>query len=180
MDQIELDNLQRLKKAFAAELIKSPREPFRAAARIFSNPRTAYDCSLHWPNDPEVMRYKRELINDIKGPDALLPTRFELAYKMLNMAEEVNEFGMYTLEGRDRISAIKLTAELLQYLGKAAEEAIQHNNYGVKNLTIQFVNPQENNGDNARVIDMAASVDSEPQNIVDALPIALSFVGTAD
>lgn len=72
-------NEQELKSAFAAELLKTPNDPFKAALAVFgADTGRALRAAHEWAKDPEVMAEQARLKGEL-GEMAFLPDKSELA-----------------------------------------------------------------------------------------------------
>lgn len=72
-------NEQELKSAFAAELLKTPNDPFKAALAVFgADTGRALRAAHEWPNDADVLAEKARLSGEL-GEMAFLPGKAELA-----------------------------------------------------------------------------------------------------
>lgn len=109
------------KRLYGKALGMFPGDPFKAACAVFpDDPGKCLMIAAHWINDIAVIEAKHEYI-DAKGKALNVPTKEELVTKILDMAETV------TIDIRDRLSAFKLAAELMDYMPKANNTNIQDN-----------------------------------------------------
>jgi hypothetical protein len=94
-----------LKDAFAAALLRSPDDPFTAALAVFgTDTRTALYVSQEWVRDLYVLQKQAELLEQF-GEDEFLPSKATLARDVFNFARS-------TKDGKEKIAAYKLYAEV--------------------------------------------------------------------
>lgn len=76
------------KKRFAKEFLKTPSDPFKAALVVFpNNTARALRVANEWPNDPEVLSIKAEVLEDV-GEMNLLPSKADLARSIWDKMQE--------------------------------------------------------------------------------------------
>ena len=107
------------KTAFAAELLKTPADPFRAALAVFpTNTNRALWVANYWPSDAFVTAEMGRLTGE-HGELAFLPTKAEAARKAWDMAAS-EKFIDYD----DRIKALRLFSEICDYIPKIPRVAL--------------------------------------------------------
>lgn len=116
-----------LKKAFGIELARNPGEPFQAALSIFGDDTgKALMASQVWVRDPLVIQSRDEYLAE-NGVEVKLDSKAELAAKILKFADEKNaDETRYLHDGKDRLSAYKLYAEVMGYIEKP--QVVNNNN----------------------------------------------------
>jgi hypothetical protein len=112
-----------LKKQFGIELAKHE-TAFDAALEVFPNDTgAALWASFHWLSDPVVVAAKDTYAQNIELSEKLLD-KSQFAAKMLKLADERDPSGrFYILEGKDRLAAYKLFAEVQGFIGKLSIDA---------------------------------------------------------
>lgn len=118
-------NNEALKRDFAANLLRSNDDPFKAAFLTHPDAGIALQMARDWPRDPFVIAEKTKLLS---SPDAktFLPTKELQAKDIYAMATNS------TLETEDRLKAHRLYAEIMGFIEKPTP-GIQNNilNQGV-------------------------------------------------
>lgn len=114
------DEIEKVKRAFAAALLKTPMDPVRAAASV--EPRSAYVNFIlaNWQFDPDVQEYMRQLRED-KGAEAAIPSKEEFAAQLYKDANECRDKST-------KLDYMKLFAEVMGFKVKPAETIINNNN----------------------------------------------------
>lgn len=131
------------KKQFALELSRYP-TPFAAACAIFGDDTSsALWASTNWLNDPEVLK-AQEIVDTTKK----ILDKDALCHKLMTIAEEKSSQGYYVIEAKDRISCVKLYAEIQGYIGKN-DTTQNFNNFANNNLKVVFVRPDN---DHSKII----------------------------
>lgn len=122
------------KAAFAALLLENPANPFQAASGVFpDDTRRALWVATHWLNDAEVRKEMERLRTRGADLDAL-PTKAELARR----AWELTDKGLF----EDRIKAMKLYAEIRNFIEKAPPVAVNVNQNRVMIIRDQGTNEE--------------------------------------
>lgn len=110
------------KKHFAAELLRQPKEPYKAAVAVFgASKEEVGKCSyvaMHWPGDREVIAFTHDLLKD-GGVANFLPTKEEVARRVWEWTE--NAISM-----DDKIKAAKLLCEIQDYIAKPGTNVNVH------------------------------------------------------
>lgn len=84
LDEISLANY---KRSYAYSLLKNPEDSFKAALEIFPLDKSAaIKISNIWPNDPDVVMFMREIL-DQRGEDEFLPSKNDLLKKVWDQLE---------------------------------------------------------------------------------------------
>lgn len=110
---IQVDETEQ-KRQFAAALLKTPNDAFKAAITVFGDDTsTALSIYLRWSQDPEVIGYMRELEEEM-GELHFLPTKAQLA----RMAYEIGQDSKLHVE--DRLKALRLYADVRGFIEKQA------------------------------------------------------------
>lgn len=106
----ESDKPQKL--AFAAQWLRMPENPFKAALQITGqlNAGMALKIAAEWINDPIVLAERDRLLAE-KGESHFLPDKFETARKALT----VFETAPFT---DDRLKALKLYVDIMGFIPK--------------------------------------------------------------
>lgn len=113
-----------LKKQFALELTKKA-NPFEAACAIFKDTKDALWVSQNWINDDIVLAAK-DAYNAPKSEKLL--DKNDLSRKLLAFSEEKDPTGRFHIhDGKDRLSALKLYAEVQGFIGKVEVDASTKN-----------------------------------------------------
>ncbi len=113
-----------LKRAFGVRLGKGDK-PLDAALLVFSNKMPdALWAVQNWLRDPIVVDAREAVENEINLLD-----KDQLLAKLLRFADEKSPQGLPLHEGKDRLGALKLYAEIQGYLSKVNIDAstITHN-----------------------------------------------------
>lgn len=161
-----------LKKLFGIELAQG-NEPFKAACNICGqDTKQALWISQNWLNDPEVQAAKTSYLKAAETSDKLLDKE-QLAARLLKMAEEKTANGaFYILDGKDRLKALELYAEVRGYTGKLAVDA-STKTFNHTQMVIKFVKPDVKEKEPPTVID-----NNEPDNLNIKSPLKLKLVST--
>lgn len=135
-----------LKKAFGIELARNPGQPFQAALAIFGDDTgLALKASQLWVRDPVVIAARDVYLGE-HGAEIKLATKDELAAKILNFADEKNaEETRYLHDGKDRLTAYKLYAEVMGYIEKP--QVVNNNNNVVTSNRVMVVQNFGNDDD---------------------------------
>lgn len=99
------------KRAFVKAWLKVS-DPFKAAVAVFG-PLQASKClkiADEWPKDPLVLHLKEELL-ETDGEEAFLPSKAELARKVIDTAD-----GFIHVESK--LKALRLYAEVMGFIVK--------------------------------------------------------------
>jgi len=119
-----------LKDAFAAELLRTPNDPFKAAQKIVGNTIRALQMSQDWPTDVYVLKRQVELIEEF-GEDNFLPSKLTLARRIYELGETT------TASISERLAAYRLYADLRNFIEKPS--LINQNNLTVNNNKVMVV-----------------------------------------
>lgn len=115
-----------LKDLFALALLRQPDNPFQAAVKIFgTDTARALDISHRWPNDQYVLSKQAELLAEF-GEEAFLPNKHDLARKLYELADTLTD-------GKEKIAALRLYADVRGYIEKQTAIANVTNNTVVQN-----------------------------------------------
>jgi len=166
----QIKNEAEKKVSFGVELAKGL-QPFNAACQICGdNVAQALWISQNWLNDPSVLASKDVYLKTVDTSASLLDAD-QLAAKLLAMANEKNANGMfYVLEGKDRLKALELYAEIKGFKGKLAIDQ-STKNVTINSIKLKFVHPEPKE---------TKTIDNELDNsqiINDKAPIKLKLVG---
>lgn len=136
-----ISNAAEKKKSFGVELGKGV-QPFQAACNICGqDTQQALWIAANWLNDPEVIANKDLYLKGVQSSASLLDKE-QLAARLLAMAEERNASGsFYILDGKDRLSALKLYAEVQGFVGKDKE--LGNTNFIHNQISVKFVEPDK-------------------------------------
>ncbi len=157
-----------LKRLFGVELAKNPKA-FEAALVVFGeDTNAALWASWNWLTDPLVIAAKDAYAQNTELNEKLLD-KDQLAARLLQFAEEKDVSGrFYILEGKDRLAAYKLFAEIQGFIGKLSIDA-STNNFTNNELKLTLVRPEPIKQEAATIIE------HEPE-IKHSLPINLKIV----
>ena len=99
------------KDDFAAEWIRS-NDPFKAAIVVFGpdNAGRALQASVEWTRDAYVIAKRAELLEEV-GEEAFLPTKADLARKVLEVHEN-------SRAPEDKLKALELYGKLMGFIAK--------------------------------------------------------------
>lgn len=161
-------NDEELKRRFGIELAKH--KPFEAGLAVFGeDTNSALWASWNWLADPLVVATKDAYAQNIELNEKLLDKE-QFAAKMLQLADEKDPSGrFYILEGKDRLAAYKLFAEVQGFIGKLSIDA-STNNITNNELKIILVKAE-------KIEQVAPTViEQEPEKV--ALPLNLKLVGS--
>jgi hypothetical protein len=119
------------KTAFAAELLKTPNDPFKAALAIF-DPDTgrALRAAHEWPKDPFVIAEQTRLSAE-RGELSFLPTKADLARSLWERAHA------NTTTNDDFTKMARLYADIMDYVPKVAKVDLTNN--GKNSAIVQIV-----------------------------------------
>lgn len=100
------------KTAFAAQLLKTPTEPFKAALLVFPfDTGRALRIANEWPNDPDVLAAIAQL-NEDYGELAFLPTKADVCREIWSTALQER------IPVEDKTKLLKLYAEVRGFVEK--------------------------------------------------------------
>ena len=169
---------ENLKKQYGIELAKTS-NAFEAACTIFGEETNkALWVSFNWLTDPIVVASRDVYLKTVSLNTPLLDKE-QLAAKVLALADEKhlrNGVMLPTIEGKDRIAALRLYSDIAGYTGKVEIDNSSKTFNEIKELTIKLVKAEEkkpvtiNNAPNK-------NVKSEIPN--ENSPITLKLVGGA-
>lgn len=133
-----------LKKAFGIELARNPGEPFQAALAVFGDDTgKALMASQMWLRDELVIQARDEYLGE-HGEEVKLASKDQLARQILDMAEATNIEGTrYLYDGKDRLAAFKLYAEVMGFIEKP-QTTINNNQVNTTNKVMVVQNFGEN------------------------------------
>lgn len=160
-----IENEAALKQLFGIELAK--KTPFEAACAVCGNDTNrALFVMQNWLTDPIVIAAKDKYKETAEASTTLLD-KDQLAAKLLRMAEEKNaNNSFYLLDGKDRLKALELYADIKGYKNKENNTSpVLLNNQ----MIIKLVEPERKE---AKTID---SNDAQIQN--PNPPVKLKLVG---
>ena len=101
---------QLIKKAFAYEWLKDPKNAYKAALSVTQNDTfSAMQMVTKWSHDPEVIQFKKDLMLEY-GEEHFMPSRYELVHDVLENARR-DPFA-------DVPKSYKLIADMLGYIEK--------------------------------------------------------------
>jgi hypothetical protein len=171
----DFDESDNNKIRYGQELAKG-RTAFEAATAIFGiGQGVSVWVSENWPTDHVVLAAKSAAIQSSVDEIKILD-KDQLCAKVLTFVDEKytsDGVTRYTNEGKDRLAALKLYADLQGFIPK--EPAINlNNNINNNALEIVFVKPEQEN--NKKIIDIAPNSKSEILNN-DKLPVDIKLVG---
>lgn len=157
-----------LKKAFGIELAKSS-DAFKAACLVCGDDNSkALWLTHNYINDPVVIASKDLYLKAAQNSNELLD-KDQLAARLLKMAEEKNSSGQfYILDGKDRLKALELYAEVRGYTGKLAIDA-STKNFTYQKIAVKFVKPD---------VEKIVTIDNNEHQILNnKSPLKLKLVG---
>jgi hypothetical protein len=100
-----------LKLAFARALLYSPNAAFNVASALLPDDAgKALKMAHFWPRDPVVIEEQKRILAE-EGEEHFLPTRFQLARKVWDTAENA-------VYDDDKAKLLKLFAEVLGFIEK--------------------------------------------------------------
>ncbi len=163
-----IENCEQKKTLFGIELAKHP--PFKAATEVFQDDtNTAVYVSQHWINDPTVIAARDNYLKAADVSQTLLDKE-QFARKLLSMAEEKNQSNtFYLLDGKDRLTALKLYAEVRGFTGNKPDLSI-NNNFVHNKMTIKLVSAEKEQ--KPKIIE-----NEEPNINTNNSPLKLKLVG---
>lgn len=153
------------KKLFGIELSKQSGNPFLAACNVFEDASKAMWASKFWVTDPVVIG-ARDAYQKTVEVECKLLDKTQFSVTVLNLAENSD------LEGRDRIAALKLYAEVQGWLNKAVIDASTNNFTNNNEMQIVLVK--------ATKTEEIKTVEHIPDDISDdELPINIKLVASS-
>jgi len=106
------------KSAFAAELLKTPTEPFKAALAVFGNDTgKALYVATHWPVDSFVLSETSRLKEE-QGELAFLPSKADLARSLWERAHGQN----FRTSHDEFVKLTRLYAEIMDFVPKIQKD----------------------------------------------------------
>lgn len=125
-------------------------KPFEAGLKVFgSDTGSALWASQEWIADPDVVQARSE--QAVKQPSKLLD-KDQLAVRVLDFADERDLSGQFHInEGKDRLAAFKLYAEIMQFIGKT--DTVTNNNFTNNVMKIELVAPEEKQQEQIQTIE---------------------------
>ncbi len=162
---------QGLKRLFGIEWAKNLK-PFEAALVVFGdNTNAALWVSWNWITDPVVIAAKDAYNQNTELNEKLLD-KDQLAARLLKFAEEKDVSGrFYVLEGKDRLAAYKLFAEIQGFIGKFSIDA-STNSFTNNELKITLVKPDTIIKKETKIIEQEAEIENN-------FPIDIKLVSSA-
>jgi hypothetical protein len=159
-----------LKRLFGVEWAKNPK-PFEAALIVFGeDTNAALWVSWNWLTDPIVLASKDAYAQNTELNEKLLD-KDQLAARLLQFAEEKDVSGrFYVLEGKDRLAAYKLFAEIQGFIGKLSIDA-STNNFTNNELKLTLVR--------ATKIEQEPEIIEQEPVIENTLPVNIKLVSNA-
>lgn len=135
-----IQNEDEKKHLFGLELAKH--SPFQAACEVFGDDtNTALWVSQNWINDPIVLAVKDKYLEAADTSQTLLD-KSQLGRKLLAMADEKNQSNtFYILDGKDRLKALELYAQVMGYKDNKAADSVQ--NFIHNTMTVKLVEPEK-------------------------------------
>lgn len=130
-----------LKEAFVREWLRTG-DVYKAGLTVFpSDTGRAMRAAWEWPNDPDILAYKQELIieNEVAGHIAGMPTKHELAREIYLLAQSSGE----PLE--ERLAAYELSAKIMGYIERPSLN-VNNNTLNVTNNRVMVI---KDHGDDA-------------------------------
>lgn len=166
-------NDEELKKQFAIALVNAS-NAFEAACSVFGKETNkALWASTNWVNDELILQTQKEF-EEVKSIPKKLLDKQEFAARLLEIVEEkiiYNGNEVAALEGKDKVSALKLYAETMGFINNKTEI---NNNFNPKNfMEIRFVEPEKKQ--DVKIIDNSPVIQNE--DILENSPIKLKLVG---
>lgn len=171
-EEERLEKIAALKKKFAYQMLKTPSNAFAAASKVFSKRDEVYYASLYWPDDPEVLFYKEDILNN-SPEEEFMPTKMAWAKKIHNWIDELDEFGRYQMEAKERLVGSKIYAELRGWTNdeQKVSNPVDKNTL---NLVVNFVSPDSK--ENIKTIEASPIVDTDADEVFNSLPVEINFV----
>lgn len=137
------------KTLYAAELLRTPHDPFKAALKVFPHHMQACLWVMQaWVHDEFVLSEQRRLIEHF-GPDHFLPTMQDLAHHVYATAVGASMTD-------DKIKAFELYAKIRGFINKPAEAANVNVNVSNKVLVIREYSEAEVEASQAKLLREAA------------------------
>lgn len=164
-----------LKTQFAVALCEG-NKPFEAACLVFGKETNkALWASTNWLNDPVVIQAKQEF-SKVEDDTPKILDKTELSLRLLSFSEEkviYNGNEVYAAEAKDRLSALKLYAEIQGFVNNKTEinNTVNNNN---RLLEIKLVEPEKK--ENVKTIEHSP-VNEDEIDILENSPIKLKLVG---
>lgn len=151
------------KQLFGQELIKGT-QPFAAALSLFPNDtNAALWVSQNWIKDELVLKIVNNEEKDLKILD-----KEQLANKVLQFADEKDPSGRFHVhEGKDRLAALRLYAEISGHIGKNEVNNNTFNNTS-NTMNIRLVAPEKKQ-------DEGKIIEHEPRK-ADVIPLKVKLV----
>lgn len=157
----EIKDEAEVKKAFGMALGQGKQAFEAALSACGDNTNVALFISQRWLTDPIVIASKDLYLKTVYNSNALLD-QDELAAKLLEMVEQrdrTNNF--YMLEGKDRLAALKLYAEVRGYTGKNSID-MSTKNITFKQINVRLIEPIKK--ETAIVLDNQLNNDTQISN----------------
>lgn len=161
-----------LKQAFGVALAQNFKNSFEAACSIFGKETNkALWASTKWLDDPVVIKAKEEYCAITTVKEDLLD-KVSLSRKLLSFAEETIIFNgeiRYAAEGKDRLAAYKLYADIQGFITKDSINTTINNQ--PRFMEIKFVEPDKK--EVVKTIEHESKVD----DVLENSPVKLKLVG---
>lgn len=121
LEQIRQDHVD--KEAFAVALIHWPRDPLQAALTVepYNSHRALYIAQF-WPDDLYVKAHLAKLLTSV---DQLLPSKVQLVFKAMKIADDLHA------SPETKLKALRLITDMQQFTGPASGQALTSNQIGV-------------------------------------------------
>lgn len=127
------------KKEFGIAIAKGI-APFAAASAILDETSSALWVSQNWLTDPVVIAARDSYLNTRKSQEKILD-KDALCVKLLEFVDEKDTNGRFLInEGKDRLQALRLYAEIKGFIGKVDINA--STNYTNNLMKIVLVKPE--------------------------------------
>lgn len=120
---------------FGIELGKAPTNAFEAACKVFKDTTKALWASKNWINDPITLGARDSYLQIVENQTKLLD-KTQFKEKLLHLVDEKSEAGFYFLEGKERISLLKLYADVEGWTNKVNIDASTINNANTMNIVL--------------------------------------------
>src|SRR5882757_2217746 len=163
---------EELKVQFGCALAQGFKNNFEAACSIFGKETNkALWASTKWLEDPIVIKAKEEY-NAVTAPQEELLDKISLSRKLLSFAEETIIFNgeiRYAAEGKDRLAALKLYADIQGFIAKDSISTTINNS--PKFMEIKFVEPDK------KEVVKTIEHESKIEHVLENSPIKLKLVG---
>ena len=100
-----MDEELQAKMQFADAMLRNPEQPYKAALEVSEgDAEIAMKITMHWTNDKQVLRFKKDLIKK-HGEEHFLPSKTSMLWKIYSRAER-------TPRDEDFVKLMKLAADM--------------------------------------------------------------------